>query len=307
MLKRPIVLGAAFFALLFILYPPLTTRAIDCLVNNCGLSGGTITGLRDTWMSKTGADTVSGIKTHSANVILDDGVTDSPSLTFTDATNETAVLLKTDSGRLGITTLAADGVDILVGNLRIGNGTPGQTIDGEDLYVEGISEFDGAVQMDGAVTIAGGLIEVGVVKVFNNEARVGATAGFVLGAIDTGVMATVAASQAAGTLVVPISGLTVGDTITAMTVHAQIESGGNVVTIDGDLRNIDNTAADPVDASVGNITQVSVTADTAVAQQVTGLSHVVLATDSYYVLVTVTTNASTDVQLININVTVTEG
>lgn len=156
------------------------------------------------------------------------------------------------------------------------------------------------------LTISGGISRTGYERMFNNEARVGATAGWVLGAIDTGVMGTVAASQTAGTLVVPISGLRVGDTITGFKIHAQVESAGNTVTIDGDLRNIDNTAADPVDASVGTITQVSVTADTAVAQSKTGLSHVVLVTDSYYILITATTGATTDIQLINVTVTVTQ-
>ncbi len=143
-------------------------------------------------------------------------------------------------------------------------------------------------------------------RMFNNEARVGTTSGWVLGAIDTGVMGTVAASQTAGTLVVPISGLHVGDTITGFKIHAQVESAGGTVTIDGDLRHIDNTAADPVDASIGTITQVSVTADTAVAQSVGSLSHVILVTDSYYILITATTAAVTDIQLINVTVTVTQ-
>ncbi len=44
-----------------------------------------------------------------------------------------------------------------------------------------------------------------------------------------------AASQSAGTLVIPIGGLHIGDTITGFKVIAQVESAGNVVTIDADL------------------------------------------------------------------------
>lgn len=194
------------------------------------------------------------------------------------------------------------------GNLKIGDGTPGVTQDGEDAYIEGTLEVDGAIQLDGALTIAGGAIRTGVQKVFNMECKLGATSGWALGGggVDTGAMATMAASQTAGTLVCPLGSLQVGDTITSFTIHAQIESAGNTATLDADLRNIDNTAADPVDASIGAITQVSVTADTAVAQQKASLTHVVLATDAYYVLLTGTTAASTDIQLINIAVTVTE-
>ena len=63
-------LGIALFALLLVPFYSLNTRAqIDCLVDLCGFSGGQMTGLRDTWASKTGADTISGIKTHSSNVM----------------------------------------------------------------------------------------------------------------------------------------------------------------------------------------------------------------------------------------------
>lgn len=41
------------------------------------------------------------------------------------------------------------------GNVVIGNGTPGVTQNGEDLYVEGTAEFDGAVTVDGNVTFNG--------------------------------------------------------------------------------------------------------------------------------------------------------
>ncbi|MFA5132880.1 MAG: hypothetical protein WC444_06165 [Candidatus Paceibacterota bacterium] len=96
----------------------------------------------------TGANTYTGTQT------LDDGVTDSPSLVFTDATDETATLAKVDGSFLTITTLAADGVNILVGNLKVGNGTPGVTLDGEDVYIEGTLEVDGVARFDSGVTSA---------------------------------------------------------------------------------------------------------------------------------------------------------
>jgi len=55
-----------------------------------------------------------------------------------------------DQVRLGLGA-AAGYLEINSGNLRVGNGTPGETHDGEDLYVEGISEFDGASYFDGVV------------------------------------------------------------------------------------------------------------------------------------------------------------
>ena len=51
------------------------------------------------------------------------------------------------------------GDDITVtGDLKVGNGTPGLTLNGEDAYVEGTFEVDGSVQFDGAVTCNAALI-----------------------------------------------------------------------------------------------------------------------------------------------------
>lgn len=51
-----------------------------------------------------------------------------------------------DADSVDITTGAAtDLVNILSGNLKVGNGTPGVTLNGEDAYVEGTFELDGGV------------------------------------------------------------------------------------------------------------------------------------------------------------------
>lgn len=132
--------------------------------------------------------------------------------------------------------------------------------------------------------------------------RAGTTAGWV----NTGTnlnQATVAASQTSATFTIPIVGLQVGDTIESFKVVAQIESAGNTATLDADLRKLTNAAADPVDASVGAITQVSVTADTAVASSKTlATADVVASGESFYLLLTATTAASTDIRLLGVEV-----
>lgn len=146
----------------------------------------------------------------------------------------------------------------------------------------------------------------GVERQLSSPAKIGATAGWAaVGATNLGE-ATLPASQTASTLVVPIRGLKVGDTITAFKVVAQIESAGGAVTLDADLRKLTNAAGDPVDASVGAITQVAVTADTAVAAAKTGLAEIVAADEWLYVLITGTTAASTDIRFLGITVTTTE-
>ena len=85
----------------------------------------------------------------------------------------------------------------------------------------------------------------------------------------------------------------------------QIESAGNTATLDADLRKLTATAAGNADASVGAITQISVTADTKITTEKTGLTEVTAADESFYVLLTGTTAASTDVDLMSITITVT--
>lgn len=145
-------------------------------------------------------------------------------------------------------------------------------------------------------------------RIFSSHAKVGATAGWVVNAADDlGLLATCPASQTSSTLVVPVSGLKVGDTITDFSVVGQIESAGNTVTLDANLRVLTAATADVTDASLDSITQISETADAIVsASKTLGSPHVVAADETFYVLLTATTAASTDIALQGVTVTVTE-
>lgn len=175
--------------------------------------------------------------------------------------------------------------------------------------VDGTLIKDAGITCTGTVTFSGATyVRTAVTRQLSPRAKVGGTAGWVLGAAnDLPYLATMAASQSGGTLVLHIPDLKVGDTITGFTINAQVESAGGTVTIDAALRAVTNVAAEPTDAIVGTgMTQVSVTADTAVSQAKTGLTEVVTAGKSYYILVTATTAASTDIILLNPTITVTE-
>lgn len=50
--------------------------------------------------------------------------------------------------------LTTAGTDNVTGNLKVGNGTPSTTLNGEDAYVEGTFEVDGALNFDGAADFA---------------------------------------------------------------------------------------------------------------------------------------------------------
>lgn len=157
----------------------------------------------------------------------------------------------------------------------------------------------------------GGVVRPSQVLIISaaGHAKVGATAGAVVAAADNKALVTVPASQTASTIVVPIPALKVGQTITAFSLIGQIESAGNHVTVDADLRKMTAAAADVSDASVGAITQLDVVADTIMSASNTAkasLTEVVAADETFYVLITITTAASTDVALQGVRLVVTE-
>jgi hypothetical protein len=169
----------------------------------------------------------------------------------------------------------------------------------------------GGAEISGTVALTGSLTRASQKRILSAAvmSKVGAGAGFVVGAASNVALATCPASQTAATLVVPITGLKVGDTITGFHLIGQIESAGGIATVDADLRKHTAAAADVADASVGAITQLSVTADTIMSASNTNkgsLTEVVGADETFYVLITVTTAASTDVALQGVAVTVTE-
>jgi len=170
----------------------------------------------------------------------------------------------------------------------------------KDLYVDGTAYID--------TLNAGTVVDSYEINVPCYLGAQGATAtvGWVVTGTDKG-LATLAASATADTLVIPIPGVKIGDTITGFTITGQIESGGNTATVDADLRKLTTAAAGSADASVGAITQISKTADYKIDDAKTGLTEVVASGESFYVLVTATTAASTDIECASIEVAITSG
>lgn len=146
----------------------------------------------------------------------------------------------------------------------------------------------------------------------SGNAKVGATAGWVItGGTNIG-HATLPASQTNSTLVIPITGLAIGDQVTAVAVVGQVESGGNNVTLTMDVRKLSAAVAtDLTDASLGTDNVGTLTADTLLTDangnlKTTGLTETLDATESLYVLLTGTTAASTDIDIMSLVVTVTQ-
>lgn len=157
----------------------------------------------------------------------------------------------------------------------------------------------------------GAVDTVGDVYVYNDRGKVGAGAGWAIPTTtNTPVAATMAASQTSGTLVVSLSGLKVGSIIKNMHLIGQVESAGNTVTITADLRRLQAVAADPSDASVDAFdAATSMTADTVLSESnavTPTLTHTVEAGYSYYALITATTGASCDIQLLGVGLRVVD-
>lgn len=81
------------------------------------------------------------------------GSTDSPTITLKDLSLETTTIKKINSDYLQFNTLSGDGVQILTGNFKIGNGVPTTALNGEDAYIEGTLEVDGTARFDGTFSI----------------------------------------------------------------------------------------------------------------------------------------------------------
>lgn len=138
-------------------------------------------------------------------------------------------------------------------------------------------------------------------------AKVGATAGWVVNAAsDLPYIATLAASQTGSTLVVPIDGLNVGDYINGFKVMAQIESAGGTVILESMVRAVTNVAAEPTDEAFGATGHIEVTEDTAASGEYFLYGPTVTIGKRYYLVLTGTTAASTDIILLSITITVLE-
>lgn len=101
-------------------------------------------------------------------------------------------------GTLTLTVDASGSVAIATGNLVVGNGTPGTTLNGEDAYIEGTLEVDNAAQFDTSVKINSGTAIAGHISVSDSFDASG-----------------VVASDCSDIGTITVTGAAVGDTVIA--------------------------------------------------------------------------------------------
>ena len=148
----------------------------------------------------------------------------------------------------------------------------------------------------------------GIEKILYQDGKVGATAGWTVRAAADTWMSTMAQNGTGSTLVLPLPGLQVGDLIVGYHLLGQIDSAGNTVTLDVDLREfVPAVGASAAAALSGTgMTQVSVSADTKLdinntQKKLTDANRVRIREDrSLFALITGTTGATTDVELLGL-------
>lgn len=126
-------------------------------------------------------------------------------------------------------------------------------------------------------------------------AKVGGTAGWVVNGATNALLATIPASQSASILIIPLPPMKIGTVISGFALEGFIASAGNSGTYDADLRKQVAAAGSITDSSVATMTQLAVTANTAVTAanaSKSGLSETTAEGSSYYLKVTATTGSS---------------
>ncbi|MFH1827092.1 MAG: hypothetical protein ABH812_01500, partial [bacterium] len=121
-------------------FPPGTGVSNIPYINNQGdiIIATSAAGIRNTWASTNFTLSSSG------TITLQSAGTGDVALTATGSGNITSTLGQGTSL-----------FNVLSGNLKVGNGTPGVTLDGEDVYIEGTLEIDSATTLDGTLTTNG--------------------------------------------------------------------------------------------------------------------------------------------------------
>lgn len=151
------------------------------------------------------------------------------------------------------------------------------------------------------------------VPVLGNS-KVGATAGWVITGGTNIAHATLPASQTSSTLIINLSGhLEPGDTLKSLWLNGQAESAGANVAMTLSLRRVRSAAADNEDTELGTKSTGNFTADTLFTFNNTGISlegasgsnGALVQEDSvYYLRITGTTAASTDIDLLSVTMVV---
>lgn len=175
------------------------------------------------------------------------------------------------------------------------------------LTVSGNATIAGTLDVTGDITGDLTTTKVKFIPAYLGKPGTTATVGWIVTGADKG-LATLAQNATDDTLVIPITGLSLGDSVTGFKFKAQVDSGGNDAIIVCDIRKLTLASAGSSDASIGSTLIVTNAADAIISTNVTitATNEVIASGEVLYALVTATTGATTDFEVIGIDCTVTE-
>jgi len=101
-----------------------------------------------------GAITYAGNQTMTGNLVVN-GTTE---LNGTVTLENDETLVNSTNGTIGVTVQSTGTLNVLTGNLAVGNGTPSTTQNGEDAYIEGMLDVDGNAGFEGNVYLNAGVV-----------------------------------------------------------------------------------------------------------------------------------------------------
>ncbi|MFA5381899.1 MAG: hypothetical protein WC356_01950 [Candidatus Micrarchaeia archaeon] len=256
-----------------------------------------------------------------ANIILFDGATvDGNEVRFKsdDPTVDSNIILPAPSAAgsyyVALSTLASNKPDIANGVWLASNSivAEGSTADACEITISFANPTTGGCTVTVPAATGTVLLTGRTAQQFTQSiagAKLGsAGAGWELDAADDLLLATLPASQTSEIIIVPITvPLKVGSIITGFSINGQIESAGGAVTVDASINKMTAAAGDFTTASIGAITQVAKTADYKIVDANSAITaETVAADETFFVKITGTTAATTDVAIGGITITVTE-
>ncbi|HUV95813.1 MAG TPA: hypothetical protein VMX14_13440 [Anaerolineae bacterium] len=152
-------------------------------------------------------------------------------------------IVNSTNGTIGITPEATGSVNILTGNLKVGNGNPSVTLDGEDAFVEGTMEVGGAVTLSSTVTSVGNatfasLVDIGTWMNLSAQAAVSIADGESITPTGTyqPITTTTGAAFTTSTSIPIVAGTRAGDILILENINSA------AITVDGTGGTVECTA-----------------------------------------------------------------
>jgi hypothetical protein len=263
-----------------------------------GVGSGAIFGALTVGSCNVGLNLI-GARISCENLTLSNAGTGIKAAQFSEANGESSCLMDRCGTGVSINTggrVLCEEADITNARTATGNVTPNTFVNG-GMWISNTS-----------IGIAARLYKRWCIT---DGAKVGATAGWTVPGSGSdaivGRLASLPASQTGSTLIVPIRGAAVGDTIRSWSIVGQLDSAGNTITLDAQLRRLTAVASGLTDALIGPaMTQISVTADTLVNQANSSVTLTTAETvadgETFYLLITATTGATCDIKLTAVEV-----